>query len=223
MTDRTKVQLVVVLGLVWVAIILFLVVTAPEPQLVPLKFTSGQVADKGVKATVPIDLLLVRVARVKASQAPRLPSKNIFAPLDRPSFLLTQQVAHERKSVTGKKVPVPVPASLPVVVLPPPPPSPEELAAQLTRQQKEAAAQQARQHLAQYRLLGYLNQDGEEQAFLAKGRQIFIIRKGETIDGHILVSEIHDSGVKLRETATNIEATIQLTKGGGGTAAQQTY
>lgn len=78
-------------------------------------------------------------------------------------------------------------AAVPIAPPPPPSPSPEELARQqeelaaaAARQQEELAAQAARQqeelrrkqvleHMAQYRYLGYLNQNGEQRASSERG------------------------------------------------------
>ena len=91
-----------------------------------------------------------------------------------------------------------------------------EQAEQQARQQKEQAAQQARQQMAQYRFLGYLTQQGEHRAFLGKGQALFIVRLGETVEGKIQVAAIDASAVKLRETTTNVETTLPLTKTIGG-------
>ena len=127
-------------------------------------------------------------------------SRNIFAPL------------------TFKKPPPPPPPkskSKPVVAkslkpkvkkpLPPPGPSPGEL-----------AAQRARQQLNKYRFLGYLKKGGKSQAFLTNGKDIYIVRQGEIMDGRIHVNRNDPTNIvlstKVKETGAHIEATIPLTK-----------
>ncbi|MGH7164706.1 MAG: hypothetical protein ACREIS_04175, partial [Nitrospiraceae bacterium] len=78
--------------------------------------------------------------------------------------------------------------------------------------QQELAAQQARQLMSQYRFLGYLTQGGESKAFLSKGKDIFVVRPGETVDGRIQITSIDATSVKLKETGTSLETTIPLTK-----------
>jgi hypothetical protein len=66
--------------------------------------------------------------------------------------------------------------------------------------------------LAQYRYLGYLNQNGVQKAFLGKGREIYIIREGDKLDGKFLVALIEATAVKIREADSNLETTIKLKK-----------
>jgi hypothetical protein len=42
---------------------------------------------------------------------------------------------------------------------------------------------QVREQMGQYRYLGYVNQQGVQKAFVGKGKEIYIIRKGDTLDG----------------------------------------
>ncbi|MGH7255607.1 MAG: hypothetical protein ACREI3_07495, partial [Nitrospirales bacterium] len=107
--------------------------------------------------------------------------------------------------VARKKPREPSNRPMPPTVVAPPPPSPEEI-----------ARQQARQQLSQYRYVGYLIQAGESKAFLGKGREIYIVRTGDTVEGRVQVAAIEPTTVKLRDTPTNLETTIPLTKNGGG-------
>lgn len=228
MNDRTKWMLLGGLVLSWVALVVFRVMSEPEPQRAPLTFRSGQTAAQtGVKGT-PTGPPVVRPVLARASQIPFKTSKNIFAPLEVQAAEERVARAKSRKSVAeAPSEPVAEPVAAPV---PPAPPSPEEVAAQLARQQqelarqqleqaeqqarqqKEQAAQQARQQMAQYRFLGYLTQQGEHRAFLGKGPSLFIVRIGDTVEGKIQVAAIEPSAVKLREVSTNVETTIPLTK-----------
>ena len=231
MSARTKGLLLGGLVLGWVALVIFRVLSEPELRRAPLTFKSGQTAAQvGAKGN-PTAPPVVRLTRETASHTPFKISKNIFAPLEVQAAEERVARAKARKSVEAPpSEPVAAPAAAPA---PPPPPSPEEVAAQLARQQqdlarqqqeqaeqqarqqKEQAAQQARQLMAQYRFLGYLTQRGEQQAFLGKGQAIFIVRVGDTVEGKIQVAAIDASEVKLRETSTNAETTIPLTKPAG--------
>ena len=66
--------------------------------------------------------------------------------------------------------------------------------------------------MGQYRYLGYLNQQGLQKAFVGKGKDIYIIRKGDTLDGKFLVASIDPATVKLREPTTSLETSIELQK-----------
>lgn len=96
----------------------------------------------------------------------------------------------------------------------PPGPALEELAAQAARQQEELNLKQMREQMGQYRYLGYLNQQGVQKGFVGKGKDIYIIRKGDKLDGKFLVASVDPTIVKLKEPATNIEASIELKKEG---------
>jgi len=72
-----------------------------------------------------------------------------------------------------------------------------------------------REQMGQYRYLGYLSQQGVQKAFVGKGNDIYIIRKGDKLDGKFLVSSIDPTTIKLREPSTSLEASIELKKDGG--------
>ncbi len=211
MTDRTKWGLLGALALVWLTVIVFLVMNEPEPQRVTLKFKSGP-AQARPRADLPP---LVWPAQARESQVSFKTPKNIFAPPETLTEPEKQKLAAARKRAKEAALPA-VPPPQPAA---PPPPTPEELAAQearrqqeLARQQQEFAAQQARQLMSQYRFLGYLTQGGESKAFLSKGKDIFVVRPGETVDGRIQITSIDATSVKLKETGTSLETTIPLTK-----------
>jgi len=125
--------------------------------------------------------------------------RNIFAPLT-----FKKPVPPPPK---GKPKPVVANSPQPKRKKPPPPsgPSPGEL-----------AAERARQLLNKYRFLGYLKKGGESQAFLTNGKDIYIVRQGEIMEGRILVNRIDPTNIvlstKVKETGDQIEATIPLTK-----------
>ena len=73
---------------------------------------------------------------------------------------------------------------------------------------------QVREQMGQYRYLGYLNQQGVHKAFVGKGTDIYIIRKGDTLDGKFLVSAIDPTSVKLKEPITSLETSLDLTNEG---------
>ncbi len=110
-----------------------------------------------------------------------------------------------------KEVPSPIPVvAMPVVPPAPPMPSPEEVAEQAARLARERARQQLREVMAQYRYLGYLTGQGEQQAFLGKGQEIYIIHLGDTLDGQFQVASITPTTVKILAAQADVETTIQL-------------
>ena len=218
MSDQRKWSLLGGLMLVLMALIAIRVLNQPEPQRVPLTYKSGQKlardAARGV-ASLPKPVK----PRPPKNQVTFRERKNIFAQLGSVSDRTSDAQAR-----AGKKPKLPM-AAVPGPVQGPPPPPPEEsdaqqalrqqqLAEQQARQQKEQAAQQARQLMGQYRFFGYLTEGGQHRAFLAKGREIYIVRTGETLEGRIVVTGVDASGVKLKDPATSQEAILPLKKEG---------
>ena len=202
-------------------LILMRVLMIEPPQEAPLQFVSGRPVAKTRAAVGVPDLWQVKRVSTQAREMPEGPKKNIFAPLG-------ESMAVGAATVTAKRVKhappppsimaaVPQPSPPPeIAALPPAPPepTPEELAAQAARQQEELNLKQMREQMGQYRYLGYLSQEGVHKAFLGKGKDIYIIRKGDTLDGKFLVASINPVTVKLKEPTTNLETSLDLKKDG---------
>jgi len=194
MTRRSQwLTLSVLLG-IWAGVTLWVIAAAPDPPRVPLAYVTGK-ADR-TKASRPqagaglkVNLDLLTAARRRAEEAFVAP-KNIFAPL-----------STERTAPTRVKPPAPAHPPVPIMAAPvvPPPPSPEEL-----------AAQAARQELAQFRYLGYLSRDGREEAFLSKGKELYIVRSEETIEERVRVKTVTPTGVTLQEIRSQVVRTVPL-------------
>jgi hypothetical protein len=194
LTRRSQwLTLSVLLG-IWAGVTLWVIAAAPDPPRVPLAHVTGK-ADRA-KAGRPqagagliVNLDLLTAARRRGEEAFVAP-KNIFAPL-----------STERTVPTHAKPRAPATPPAPVVAVPvvPPPPSPEEL-----------AAQAARQELAQFRYLGYLSRDGREEAFLSKGKELYIVRSEETIEERVRVKTVTPTGVTLQETHSQVVRTVPL-------------
>jgi hypothetical protein len=138
------------------------------------------------------------------------PTRNIFAVGASPT---TSEMS--RSTVRRKKESQPIEAAM-VPPPPPPGPSPEEVAEEQARQQRELKLKQLKEQMGQYRYLGYLAQDGDRKAFLGKGHEIYIIRQGDKLDGKFQVAVVEPSIVKIRDTDSSLETTIQLKKEGSG-------
>ena len=201
MTPRTKWMGLSGLMAIWVAVGYVNVITVPPQREVPLKYKSGQVAtakqDDGTT-----EVWEVRSLKPKVKDLPVTPTKNLFAGTtgSRPQNVEARNVAR-RKKEHAIVAEAPAPTT-------PPPPSPEELA----RQQEALRLQQLREQMAQYRYLGYVNQNGVQKAFLGKGREIYILREGETLDGKFLVAAIDAATVKLIDGESKLETTLKLKK-----------
>jgi hypothetical protein len=196
------------LGGVWCVIILMRIFTAQAPQEVPLTFVSGKPAATTRAAVGAPDPWQVTRVSLQAQEIPDAPKKNIFAPLGESTAVGAATVVIKRV----KRTPTPVVAVVAPVA--PAGPTPEELAEQAARQQEELKLKQVREQMSQYRYLGYLNQQGVHKAFVGKGTDIYIIRKGDTLDGKFLVASIDPTSVTLKEPITNLESSLDLTKEG---------
>lgn len=205
MTKRMKWLGLGGLMLVWSALLYANVLDVPSPEEVPLKYQSGQSATKNVAAALD-ELWEVPSLQAPARQVPETPKRNLFTPLSRPVDPQTTRVAqqnHQQQlaaAAVAKAAPPPPPA--------PPPPTPEELA----QQQEALRRTQLHEQMTQYRYLGYANQNGVQKAFLGKGREIYILREGDTLDGKIKVVLIEATSVKLVDADSKLETTLKLKK-----------
>lgn len=183
--DKKK-KLLAVLLLIWAVLIIYRVITHEEPRRVPLKYVKGQSVSSTQVGLKRNPEYVVRVDLLEERPPVTLGNpKNIFAPVR--AFL-----------------PPPPPPPRPPEPPPPPPlPTPEEL-----------AIEQARRDLGQFRYLGYLNKGlGGAHAFLARGEDLFIVGKGQSVSGSIVIKDLNSSYVTLQETTTQIE--MRLTISGG--------
>ncbi len=205
MTPRTKWMGLSGLIAIWVAVGYANVITVPPQREVPLKYKSGQVAtakqDDGTT-----EVWEVRSLKPQVQDLPVTPTKNLFAgtTVSRPRNVEARNLARKRKppAIVGE-----APATAPVPTTPPPP-SPEELA----HQQEAMRLQQLREQMAQYRYLGYVNQNGVQKAFLGKGRELYILREGEMLDGRFQVAVIEAAMVKLIDGESKLETVLKLKK-----------
>ena len=198
------------LGGVWCVLILMRFLTAEPPQEVPLAFISGRPVVKTRAAAGVPDLWQMKHVTMQAREMPEGPKKNMFAPLGESSAIGATTVV-KRVKRTVLPPPPPVVAAVPPA---PPGPTPEELAEQAARQQEELKLKQLREQMGQYRYLGYLSQHGVQKAFVGKGKDIYIIRQGDKLDGKFLVASIDSGTVKIKEPATSLEASLDLKKDG---------
>ena len=214
MTTRAKWMALLLVLVIWAGLAVWLLMETNEPQRVPLKFVSGQSGAGGPRvygnAAMRIDLALLLAQRQKTDDSFMAP-KNIFRPLktERQSAALSslprrELPSHDRAPLTPAAPSAPTPP-LAAMAIPPasppvvPGPTPEEL-----------ARQAGRQELSQYRYLGYLTRAGVDEAFLSRGKDLHIVKAGESIDQRVLVKTIKPNEVTLQETASQVEHTVAM-------------
>ena len=208
MTKRTKRWLAISLCATWAALVIFEVMKQPSPERVPLKFKSGPAQDIAEKQTHGSDSpFTVRLARAKTHELPHLPSHNIFAPLDTASPEATVRQVNKH-TVSGQMKPPQSPSPAPIVAEPPASPSEQEIAAQKATQQTEMVRLAAMRELGAFRFLGFLEQDGVVQAFLARGNELYVVANGDSVVGRYVVTVLDTSSVKIRATSTGVETII---------------
>lgn len=208
MTKRTKGWLAVSLCAAWAALVIFEVMNQPSPEHVPLTFKSGPAQDiAGKPAQGSDNPFTVRLARAKIHELPHLPSHNIFAPLDTPSPEATVRQVKKR-TVSGQVNPPQSASPAQTVAEPSAPRSEQEIAAQRTIQHAEMARLEAVRELGAFRFLGFLEQDGVAQAFLARGNELYVVANGDSVDGRYVITVLDTSSVKIRATSTGVETTI---------------
>ncbi len=192
MSIRAKWASVLLLGGLWAGLVLWDLATMPEPQHVPLTFVTGQKSSReagrgNAGAGLRIRMDLLEAGRRQAEGAFGS-TKNIFAPL-------ASEKAREKGAVARRPPP-------PTIEAPPLPPGPTP---------EELAAQAALSELGQFRYLGYLSRQGRDEVFLSKGKDLHIVRAGDTIEPRVLVKAVTPKDVTLQETRSQVEKTILLT------------
>jgi Tfp pilus assembly protein PilP len=72
------------------------------------------------------------------------------------------------------------------------------------------AAAQARQALARFRYLGYLDRGGKAQAFLSYNNELITVQRGETVQGRFYMKDVTPTRVVIVESATKVEVSLTL-------------
>lgn len=192
----------------WLVLLYVNVIAVPSPQEVPLRYKSGQ-SPPTARQAERADMWEVRSLRAPARELPGTPKKNIFSATAVTRSLTPQATAVARHTKQHALATSPALApTAPEVPPTPPSPSPEEVA----RQQEALREQQLREQMAQYRYLGYANQNGVQKAFLSKGREIYILSEGETLEGKFQVVLIEANVVKLLDVDSKLETILKLKK-----------
>ncbi len=194
----TRERQIAVLGgllVVWAGVTWWAMLSADEPQRVPLVNVGG-VAGGTTRPSHPgTNTLRVHLAQLKQSRVQRAAaattSKNIF------ELRRSDQIA---------------------VVPPVPPPPPDDLPPDIPEPSaQDVQADSAWAELGQFRYLGYLElgehgRKREEIALLGKRDVLHTVRRGEIIGAGILVAAITPNTVVLRHQASQIEQRLTLSE-----------
>lgn len=206
MSNQLKGWLAFALWTMWALLVVFAWTNESEPERVPLAITASPSPANAAGILAQADPFRVQVPRHRSSNLPHSPSLNIFAPLEHSSP--ESPLRQSAKKVTTIR-PTPPPESLQKSITAPPPTlSESEVAARRAIQEAEAARQESLQELKAFRFIGFLERNGTEQAFLARGNELFIISNGETIDERFLVTALSASSVTLSVKRTGTEVRI---------------
>jgi hypothetical protein len=223
MMPWTQWRLFAGLLLLWIGLLAQRILWAPDPVHVPLTYRADQRATRSADDGVPSTPPQARTAQTVTLHEP----KNIFAgPETAPKKESVIPVGRRHRLQSAPPAPISVDQQE-AVAQGPPPPSPEEFAEQEARRQQQLTDEarrrqealiidEARQRLGQYRFLGYVTQGGEQRAFLAKGKELYIASVGELLDGKIHVTRMDGVSVRLTDAITKLEQTVALSKDGAG-------
>ncbi|WP_447603017.1 hypothetical protein [Nitrospira sp. Nam80] len=199
MKGVTKLQILLMLTVAWVALIVWVLGDAPSDS-VPLKYVSGQrigqTGGKGERAMNKIMGIEQLEKRKRHAEKPVV-AKNIFASVRRETGTLAAQA-----SASGD----------------PPVRTSRRLAAREMTQAKEDSQPSAednarefgRQEIAAFRYVGYLHRDGKEEAVLSRGAELHIVKPGDMIDGKVRVKAIAPLRIILMENAGEVEQALPL-------------
>lgn len=179
--DRKK-QVLAVLIVLWAGVVVYQMATRDVPQQVPLKQVPGEVI-QGTRALERHGGLMIRMDLIKNRARTFLGNpRNIFAPVQK-------GLSYPVEDTLRQQVPVTEPL-----------PSLEQL-----------ALERAKRNLSQFRYLGFFSKGGEgNQAFLARGSKLFIVRRGDSVNDSIRIVGLTTDYVILREENTRVEMTLTL-------------
>lgn len=181
--DRNKKILIVFLVIIWGGIIAYNAgFFKGTPGGMPISERAGGGAIAPLKALEDIPEL-----RLDLLDAPRPPykgiKKNIFSPLKFP-------VPKSPKKESPQEL-IPEADAEPVVK-PPPPPSPLET------------------FRSSVRFMGFLEKDKDRTVFLTRGDDVFLVKRGDIIEGRFRVAEITDTLLRFSDEVSGETASIVL-------------
>lgn len=194
--NRQRVTLFIVV-LLLIAAVIWSFRATPRPKTVSkLTYAPGQ---RAARAVMPArsssrssdNGRVLKITLLDQSQAGfKGYRRNIFKPIFVDEYKLLQQKAAAFKAPRPLPPVLPRPLPLPIPVQP--------------------AAQPDVAPLARFTFLGFLKKDGHKTIFLAKDKDILLVKTGETIAGRYTATAITDLALTLTVTDTGDEIVIPL-------------
>jgi len=166
--NRQKIALALLL-VAFAGALVYSFVGSPKPKKVEkLKYTTGMAANT-YRTSSKVDSGAKLRLDLLDRERPRFSGfrRNIFKPV----FMSREKMASIRVK--------------PVKPLPPPPPPPPPV--------PKTPAQIAMEDIGHFVFLGYLQKDNRKTIFLTKDNQIFLLKKGDKINGKYDVAEISEN------------------------------
>ncbi len=185
--NRQKLTLAILLLILALALLYSFWQTPQLQRVAKLKYTPGAVAET-VRSVKPAPLDEKKVHLELLDQKSRRFSgfrRNIFRPIFQEEVISLPQAIR-------------LPTAPPPPVLPPPPPV---VVVEPTPLQRDLAA---------FTFLGFLKKEQRKTIFLAKGKEIFLVRKGDRIAGKYEAVEITDEALTISLLEDGGEIVIPL-------------
>ncbi|HEX9024028.1 MAG TPA: hypothetical protein VF799_09330 [Geobacteraceae bacterium] len=187
--DRRKLALVILLSIFAGAVTYAFLHQPPRNTVAKLKYTPGMRAEVSRTAKAARSDLKLRLDLLDRD-TPRFSGfrRNIFRPI------FAGEIKQPLLPLKPVKVVLPVPPPLP----PPPPPVPP------------TPAQIAAEEMAGFKFVGFLKKENRKTVFLARGNELFLVKKGDRIAGKYEVAGITDGSMAIRLAETGEQIVIPL-------------
>jgi hypothetical protein len=205
--NRQKMTLAILLLLLCLALIYSYVRQPRQKRAANLKYTPGTVASGTVSTSksgvavrlddkkLHLELLDKELSRFSGFR------RNIFKPIFHEEIMLLPV----QSSVPPLKLPLPLP---PPPIAPPPPPR----AAEPTPIQRD---------MAKFTFLGFMKKDNKKTIFLSSDKEIFLVKKGDSIAGKYEVSNLTEEALTIHPLVEGGEIIIPLVENKALTAPRK--
>lgn len=187
----SKTHVLICLSLAWAALIMWI--------LVPSSSNSIQAASSGATSRQPNQRIstLDRLEKRRHQADKLVVARNIFAPVHSTATAAVAQSPNplagpiaNAKGVRDRKIRHATPVS------------------QVTEQDR--LKELSRQQFSAFRYLGYVRRDGKEEAVLARGEELHIVKSGDIVGDKIQVMAIGPGRVTLKHVGTDDEQFVPL-------------
>lgn len=199
--NRQKIALFVLLMILALAVVRTFYVWPRQKIVAKLKYTPGQQAQPGDArpAVLPSSRSLQddgRHLRLDLLEHAETAFKGYKRNLFKPVFIDEVKVIKQKAAASKPVLPPPPPLpSVPPPVVSVPVPTPAEI---------------QRRELSNFTFLGFLKKDNHKTIFLARDRDIVLVRKGQSFAGRYQATDITDQALTIRVTDSGDEVVIPL-------------